>query len=73
MRVITLRLTATELAAVDELIGRGHYLSRTDLLRQGMMDILRASKLSAEARQTIQLERQVHGLRRRKRRDPKEA
>jgi Arc/MetJ-type ribon-helix-helix transcriptional regulator len=55
--IVAIKLQATELAAVDELVRLGSYKSRSHFIRTAIFDLLRADGLKADVRQRILLER----------------
>lgn len=66
MRVITLKLTGSEISAVEFLVKHGYYKSRTEFLRKAMLDLLGTHKLKKSALKAIEADRKIHGLRKRK-------
>lgn len=64
--LVGLKLTATELLALDQLLASGHYETRSAALRAGLLLLLDQHKLKREARSAIQVERLGHPMRRRR-------
>lgn len=59
-RVITLKLTATELLAVEKIMETGKYDSRSSLLRAGLGAIFERHKLDKSFDRQIEFERSTH-------------
>jgi len=66
-QVVTVKLTATELKILDELIYWSHARSRSDVIRESLMVLARVWKLKPEARRQVRLERMKSNPRRNKR------
>lgn len=66
-QVVTVKLTATELKIVDELIFWSHARSRSDVIREALMVLARVWKVKGEARRQVRLERMKVNPRRSKR------
>lgn len=64
MKLVALKLTETEYAAVQELVSRGNYKTVSGLLRAGLMDLLSKEKVKLETQVKIRLERIGHPMRR---------
>jgi len=62
-RVITLKLTATELLAVEIIMDTGKYDSRSSLLRAGLGAIFDRHKLDKSFDRQIEIERSTHAPR----------
>lgn len=66
-KIVGMRLTPTELEAVEGLIRMGYYRTVSHVLRDGLEEIFEKHKLKLDARVKIRLERLHHPMRRAKR------
>lgn len=66
MRVVTLKLTDSEIAAVEQLVKHGYYKSRTEFVRTAILTLLGEHKIKKIALKAIEADRKIHGLRKRK-------
>ena len=55
--VVTVKLTATELLALDQLVSRWDYFSRSDAIRDSLRQLFEARAIKLESKDALRLEK----------------
>lgn len=66
LKVVTIKLTATELKALDQLVDMGFYRSRSEAIREALGGLFLSRHIKPEATTDMRMERMKHPARRKK-------